>query len=341
MSARRVRQLHRAVPRQWKVVKTIREKFSCRDCEKISQAPAPFHAVPRGWAGPSLLAVIMFEKFGQHPPLNRQAERYALEGMPIAPSTMADAVGAVCASLGPCCAWSKPMSWRPSACMPMIRPCRCWPRARPIRHGAGSTCGTTSHLVEPARQRRCSTTRATARASIPRGILPDMPVSCGPTPMAGTTNSIWRGASPDRSEKRRVGSMRGAHLRHGRYRRECAPQSHGKKESPLSPIAVEVVRRIDALFEIERSINGRSAEERVHVRRMLSRPLVEDLQVYMREQLAKLSPWARRGQGVQLHPEALGELHSLPGGRPRLSQCRRARITRYSSRTKILVVLRL
>lgn len=51
----------------------------------------------------------------------------------------------------------------------------------------------------------------------------------------------------------------------------------GKKEIPLSPIAVEVVRRIDALFEIERSINGRSAEERVQVRRMLSRPLVEDL----------------------------------------------------------------
>src|SRR5450631_768094 len=88
-------------PRQWKVIETVREKFTCRDCEKISQAPAPFHAVARGWAGPSLLAMIMFEKFGQHQPLNRQAERYALEGVPIALSTMADAVGAVCASLDP------------------------------------------------------------------------------------------------------------------------------------------------------------------------------------------------------------------------------------------------
>jgi hypothetical protein len=58
-------------PRQWKVIETVREKFSCRECEKISQAPAPFHAVARGWAGPSLLAMIMFEKFGQHQPLNR------------------------------------------------------------------------------------------------------------------------------------------------------------------------------------------------------------------------------------------------------------------------------
>src|ERR1700688_617537 len=90
-----------SVPRQWKVIETVREKFSCRDCEKISQAPAPFHAVARGWAGPSLLAMIMFEKFGQHQPLNRQAERYALEGVPVALSTMADAVGSVCAVLDP------------------------------------------------------------------------------------------------------------------------------------------------------------------------------------------------------------------------------------------------
>jgi len=89
------------VPRQWKIVETVREKFSCRDCEKISQAPAPFHTVPRGWAGPSLLAMIVFEKFGQHQPLNRQCERYALEGVPIALSTMADAVGSVCTALEP------------------------------------------------------------------------------------------------------------------------------------------------------------------------------------------------------------------------------------------------
>ena len=88
-------------PRRWKVIETVREKFSCRDCEKISQAPAPFHAIPRAWAGPSLLAMIVFEKFGQHQPLNRQAERYALEGAPIALSTLADAVGAVATALDP------------------------------------------------------------------------------------------------------------------------------------------------------------------------------------------------------------------------------------------------
>jgi transposase len=89
------------VPRQWKVIQHVREKFSCRDCETISQAPAPFHVIARGWAGPSLLAMILFEKFGQHQPLNRQAERYAREGVPLSLSTLADQVGACTAVLMP------------------------------------------------------------------------------------------------------------------------------------------------------------------------------------------------------------------------------------------------
>src|SRR5258707_90607 len=64
-------------------------------------APAPFHVIARGWAGPSLLAMILFEKFGQHQPLNRQAERYTREGVPLSLSTLADQVGAGCAVLDP------------------------------------------------------------------------------------------------------------------------------------------------------------------------------------------------------------------------------------------------
>ena len=89
------------ITRQWKVIQHVREKFTCRDCEKISQAPAPFHVTPRGWAGPNLLAMIAFEKFGQHQPLNRQAERYAREGVPLSLSTLADQVGAICTVMQP------------------------------------------------------------------------------------------------------------------------------------------------------------------------------------------------------------------------------------------------
>jgi transposase len=89
------------VPRSWKVIQTVREKFTCRDCERINQPPAPFHPTPRGWAGPSLLAMIAFEKYGQHQPLNRQAERYAREGVELSLSTLADQIGAIAAALAP------------------------------------------------------------------------------------------------------------------------------------------------------------------------------------------------------------------------------------------------
>ena len=89
------------VPRQWKVIQTDRERFSCRQCEAIAQPPAPFHVTPRGFAGPSLLAMILFEKFGQHQPLNRQSERYAREGVDLGLSTLSDQVGACAAALRP------------------------------------------------------------------------------------------------------------------------------------------------------------------------------------------------------------------------------------------------
>ena len=73
---------------------------TCRDCEKISQAPAP-SCNCQGWAGPSLLAMILFEKCGHHQPLNRQSKRYAREGVPLGLSTLADQVAGCCAALAP------------------------------------------------------------------------------------------------------------------------------------------------------------------------------------------------------------------------------------------------
>ncbi|ESQ82217.1 hypothetical protein ABENE_21135, partial [Asticcacaulis benevestitus DSM 16100 = ATCC BAA-896] len=57
----------------------------------------------------------------------------------------------------------------------------------------------------------------------------------------------------------------------------------------ISPIGLEMVKRIDALFEIERGINGKPPEERKAVRQELSKPLIDDLKPYMEAQLAKLS----------------------------------------------------
>lgn len=87
------------IPRSWKVIQTARERFSCRDCETVTQPSAPFHFTPRGFAGPHLLVTILFEKFSQHQPLNRPSERFAREGIARLISMMADEVGACTAAL--------------------------------------------------------------------------------------------------------------------------------------------------------------------------------------------------------------------------------------------------
>src|SRR4029077_3515087 len=63
----------------------------------------------------------------------------------------------------------------------------------------------------------------------------------------------------------------------------------GKNASAISPIALEALKRIDALFDIERGINGQSAEERLRVRREQSAPLLAELEAWLRQQRSRLS----------------------------------------------------
>src|SRR6202034_1093995 len=88
-------------PRRWKIIEHVREKFACRDCEAIAEAPAPSHPIPRGFAGPSLLAMVLVNKFLLHQPLNRQSKTFAREGIEIDVSTLADRVGACVVALDP------------------------------------------------------------------------------------------------------------------------------------------------------------------------------------------------------------------------------------------------
>ena len=318
-------------PRQWKVIETVREKFSCRDCEKITQAPAPFHVVARGWAGPSLLAMIVFEKFGQHQPLNRQAERHALEGVPIALSTMADAVGSVRAALDPlrrlveAHVMAAERLHGDDTTVPVLAKGktdtgRCWVYIRDDAPFGGA--GPPAAIFYYSRDRR---------GEHPR------------THLAGYTGILQADAYDGYNRlylaDRKPGQIREAtcwaHARRPFFtmadiEANARRRAAGKKEIPLSPIAIEVVRRIDALFAIERSINGKSAKERLAVRQASSRPLVDALASYMREQVAKLSRGHDLAKAVAIHAEALVGLHAVPRGRARLplQQCGRARTAR-------------
>src|ERR1700747_3588427 len=96
------------IPRQWKVIQHVREKFSCRACEAITQPTAPSHPIARGRAGPKLLAHVLFGKYGLHLPLNRQSDVYEREGINLDVSTLADWVGAAAATLMPLVAGIRP-----------------------------------------------------------------------------------------------------------------------------------------------------------------------------------------------------------------------------------------
>ena len=69
----------------------------------------------------------------------------------------------------------------------------------------------------------------------------------------------------------------------------AANARRGKKAAAISPIALEAVKRIDALFDIERDINGQNAAQRLRMRRELSAPLVAALEAWLREQRSRLS----------------------------------------------------
>jgi transposase len=277
------------IPRQWKVIQHVREKFSCRDCETIAQAPAPFHVIPRGWAGPNLLAMILFEKFGQHQPLNRQAERYAREGVPLSLSTLADQVGTACAVMQPILerieahVFAGERLHADDTTVPVLAKGktdigRCWTYVRDDRPFAGPA--PPAAVFYYSRDRRGEHPRQHLEGW--SGILQ--------ADAYGGYDALYeaeRGCGP---------ILQATCWAHGRRKlfeladiAEAARRKAHGKLAVVSPIALEGVRRIDALFEIERTINGRSADERLAVRQERSAPLVSELEGWMREQYAKLS----------------------------------------------------
>ena len=88
-------------PVQWRVIRTVRPKYSCRDCERIVQAPAPVKAIARGKASFATLAHVVVAKFDHHLPLYRQAEMMAAQGLEIDRSTLAGWVGQAAHLLDP------------------------------------------------------------------------------------------------------------------------------------------------------------------------------------------------------------------------------------------------
>jgi transposase len=279
------------IPRQWKVIQTVREKFTCRDCEKISQPPAPFHVTPRGWAGPSLLAMILFEKYGQHQPLNRQSERYGREGVDLSLSTLADQVG---------------------ACATVLRPLHDLIAAHVLAAERLHGDDTTVPVLAKGKA-KVARTWVYVRDDAPFGGT-DPPAALfhysrdrsgehPETHLAGFTGILQADAyagynrlyAPRRSPEPVTEALCWSHARRKFFAlADIAAQAkkggrNGKQRTIISPLALEAVKRIDELFDIEREINGLSAEERLTVRAGRSRAVLADLEAWMRAERTRLS----------------------------------------------------
>jgi transposase len=275
------------IPRRWKVIETVREKFTCRDCEAICQPPAPFHATPRGFIGPQLLATILFDKFGQHIPLNRQSQRFKCEGIDLSVSTLADQVGAGV-----------------FAAMPLYRLIEAHVLCAERLHGDD----TTVPILAKGK---------TVTGRIWTYVRDDRPFD-GPAPPAALyyASRDRRGEHPERHLKAFTGILQAdaysgfnalydvarkpkpitpalcwAHSRRQFFELADIAKNarRGRTATAISPVALEAVKRIDALFDIERDINGLSAAERLAVRQERSMPLLAELEIWLREERVKLS----------------------------------------------------
>ena len=275
------------VPRQWKVLQTVRERFSCRECETIAQPPAPFHVTPRGFAGPSLLAMILFEKFGQHQPLNRQSERYAREGVDLSLSTLADQVGVCALALRPLYALieahvlSAKRLHGDDTTVPILakgktETGRIWTYVRDDRPFGGKD--PPAALYYASRDRSGEHPQRHLKSFV--GIL-----------QADAYSGYSRLYLAHRRPRPIVEALCWSHSRRRFFELAdiASNARRGRDAAPISPIALEAIRRIDAVFDIEREINGLSAEERLATRRLRSAPLVATLEEWLRAERAKLS----------------------------------------------------
>jgi transposase len=264
------------IPRRWFVRQTVRERFSCRACETIQQPPAPFHVIARGRAGPSLLAMILWSKYAMHLPLTRQGDAYEREGAPIDVSTMADWVGACAAALEPLTAlirahvFAAERLHADDTTVPVLakgktRTGRLWTYVRDDKPFGGPDPPAAAFFYSPDRG----------------GARPE-------AHLAGWAGLLQADAYAGFNGLYVEGRAHGVVT-------EAACWAHGRRKffelatAAKAPIAIEAVRRIDAIFAIEREINGLAPDRRLAARAERVAPLVVDLHAWMRAERARVS----------------------------------------------------
>ncbi|MDY7526240.1 IS66 family transposase [Sphingomonas sp. 10B4] len=264
-----------AVPVQWRVVRTIRPKYSCRSCDKIVQAAAPVKAIGRGKATFATLAHVVVAKFDHHLPLYRQAEMMAAQGIELDRSTLAGWAGQASALLDPIVS-----------------------RIREVGLSATKihTDDTPVPMLDPGR-RKTATGRLWAYVVDDRG-------SGGTSPPL-----VWYHFTQDRTgahPRSQLGRFTGF-LQADGYAgydqlyatnriTEVACWAHFRRKifdihttSP-TPLTTDLLTRIGSLYKIEEEIRRSPPDVRRRTRLERAAPVIEALRIALDDALRRLSP---------------------------------------------------
>lgn len=276
------------VAAQLKKIEIARPKKSCRKCEAMVQTPAPTRPVARGMAGPGLLAHILVSKYDDHLPLYRQGEIFDRMGADIPRSTLIDWCGQSVGVLKPLVARIRDhvfaadrlhaddtpirvldpkVALASGGAKRAVKQGRIWVYVRDDTPFAGDDPQAISYLFSPDRKGEHPQSHLSGFSGILQAdAYPGFGPLYKPDPMTGEQKireaSCW------------------AHLRR---------DFHDEWTSSKSPIAFEAINRIGVLYDIERRINGCSAQERLAVRQAESKPVAAAFKRFAEEQLDPIS----------------------------------------------------
>ena len=280
-----VSELLEMITSQLQVIETARLKKSCRQCETIVQPAAPTRPIPRGMAGPGLLAHILVAKYDDHLPLYRQGEILARQGADIPRATLIDWCGQAMTALRPLVGRIKaavmdtdrlhaddtpirvldPMIRKTAGKTRGVKEGRIWAYVRDDRPWGGPDPPAVAYFFSPDR----------------KGVHPQAHL----TGFAGVLQAdAYAGfarlyeAAPDSQPRIRQAAC-WAHLRR---------DFHDVWTATGSPIANQALERIGTLYDIERRIVGQPAERRRQARQAHTRPQVEAFRAWCESQLGRL-----------------------------------------------------
>lgn len=273
------------VPAQLRVLVVRRPKYACRACEDVVvQAPAPARLIEGGMPTEATVAHVVIAKYADHLPLYRQAQIYARQGIKLDRSTLADWTGRAAFLLRPVhehllqTLRRSPKLFADETTAPVLDPGRgrtktgqLWAYARDDRPWGGSDPPAVAYVYAPDR-----------KAERPMAHL---------VGFTGVLQVDGYGGYRPLAEKGQVQlAFCWAHVRRRFYELAVAGPA---------PIASEALERIKALYAIEAEIRGQDHQDRHAARQASSRPLVEDLEPWLRAKLETISQKTKLAEAIR------------------------------------------